>query len=177
MRCCVVDFDACNPQLMSVGWGRLSFPQWVILLFHCNALGIGPKHVSLKSVAPCSFDLVLGLFIGAGCAVMVDSNWMKTMRAAISSHVSEFCHLGVPAVSLATTAAVSAVGIDVLAVELGGHAGDGGGEFLDLRLHRRQFVCCLDVGHCVGCVVGCACAGELLDVLSDLIAVVCHLIG
>ncbi len=34
----------------------------------------------------------------------------------------------------------------------------------------------MDVGCCVGCF-GCACTGELLDVLADLIAIVCHLIG
>ena len=44
-----------------------------------------------------------------------------------------FFHLGAP-VSLPAIA-VSAVGIDVLAIELGGHAGDGGSEFLDFRLH------------------------------------------
>jgi hypothetical protein len=120
---------------MSVGGSLLSFPRWVILLFHCNALGIGPKHVTPKPVAPCSFALVLGLFVDAGHAVVFDSNWMKTMRAAVSSHVPEFFHLGVPVSFPATT--VSAVGIDVLAIELGGHAGDGGGEFLDLHLHRR----------------------------------------
>ena len=101
---------------------------------------------------------------------------MKTMRAAVSSCVTEFLHLGVPAVPLAATA-VSAVGIDVLAIELGGHAVDGGGEFLYLRLHCCHFVRCLNVGCCVGCIVGHACAGELLDVFADLIAIVCHLIG
>jgi hypothetical protein len=118
----VVGFYACNPRLMSVG---------VILLFHCNALGVGPKHIVPESVTPCSFNLVLGLFVVAGCAVVVDSNWMKTMWAAVCFHVPEFLHLGVPAVTLAATS-VSAVGIDVLAIELGGHAGDGGGEFLHL---------------------------------------------
>ena len=119
---------------MSVGGGLLSFPQWVLLLLHCNALGVGPKHVASESVAPCGFDLVLGFFIGAGCAVVVEPDWMKTMQAAISTHVLEFCHLGAPA----ATSAVTAVGIDVLIVELGGHAGDGGGEFLNLRLHCCQ---------------------------------------
>ena len=36
---------------------------------------------------------------------------------------------------LAATA-VYAVGIDVLTIELGGHARDGGGEFLDLLLYH-----------------------------------------
>ncbi len=161
---------------MSVGCGRLSFPRWVILLFHCDALGSGPKHVASEPVAPCSFDLVLGLFVDADHAVMGDSNWMKTMQAAVSSQFPDFGHLGAPFVLMAATAG-SAVGIDVLAIELGDHAGDGGSEFLDLRFHRCQFVCCLNVIRCVGCVVGPACAGELLDVLDDLIPIVCHLIG
>ncbi len=120
---------------MSVGGSLLSFPRWVILLFHCNARGIEPKHVAPKPVAPCGFALVLGLFVDAGHAVVFDSNWMKTMRAAVSSHVPEFFHLGSPV--LLPAPAVSAVGIDVLAIELGGHAGNGGGEFLDLRLNHR----------------------------------------
>ena len=158
---------------MSVGGGLFSFPRWVLLLLPCYALGIGPKHVAPESVAPCGFDLVLRLFIGAGCTVVVELDWMKTMQAAVSAHVSEFCHLGAPAAA----STVTAVGIGVLVVELGGHAGDGGGEFLNLRLHCRQFVRCLNVGCCVGCVVGRTCTGELLDVLSDLVTVVCHLIG
>jgi hypothetical protein len=146
-------FYACNPRLMSVGGGRLSFPRWVILLFHCNTLGVGRKHVAPESVTPCSFNLELGLFPASGRTVMVDSNWMKTMRDAVSSPVLEFFHLGVPAVTLAATT-VSTVGIDVLTIELGGHAGDGDDEFLYLRLHRCQFVRCLNVGCCAGCVVG-----------------------
>ena len=138
---------------MSVGGGRLSFPRWVILLFHCNTLGVGRKHVAPESVTPCSFNLELGLFPASGRTVMVDSNWMKTMRDAVSSPVLEFFHLGVPAVTLAATT-VSTVGIDVLTIELGGHAGDGDDEFLYLRLHRCQFVRCLNVGCCAGCVVG-----------------------
>ena len=94
----------------------------------------------------------------------------------MSFHVPEFLHLGALAVMLAATA-VSTVGIDVLAIELGGHAGNGGGEFLHLRLHCCQLVCCLNVSRCVGCVVGRACAGKLLDVLTDLLAIVSHLIG
>ena len=160
---------------MSVGGGLLSFPRWVLLLLHCDALGVGPKHVAPKYVAKCSFALVFGLFVDAGHAVMFDSNWMKTMRAAVSSHVPEFVHLGAPGLLAAT--AENAVGIDVHTIELGGHASNGGGEFLDLRLHHCQFVCCLNVGRCVGCVVGGACTGELLDVLMDLITAVCHLIG
>ena len=148
----------------------------VTLLFHCNALDVWPKHVTPESVTPCSFNLVLGLFVVAGCSVVVDSNWMKTMQAAVSFHVPEFLHLGAPAVTLAATA-VSTVGVDALAIELGGHAGDGGGEFLHLCLHCCQFVCCLNISRCIGCIVGHACAGELLDVLTDLFAIVCHLIG
>ncbi len=120
---------------MSVGGSLLSFPRWVILLYHCNVLGIGQKHVAPEPVAPCGFALVLGLFVDADHAVVFDSNWMKTMLAAVSSHVPEFFHLGAPV--LLPAIAVSAVGIDVLAIELGGHAGDGGSEFLDFRLHRR----------------------------------------
>ncbi len=59
---------------MSVGGGRLSFPRWVILLFLCDALGVGPKHVTPESVTPHSFNLVLGLFPATGRTVVVDSN-------------------------------------------------------------------------------------------------------
>ena len=126
MRCCVIDFYACSPRLMSVGGILLSFPRWVILLFHCNALGVGPIHVAPEPVAPCSVTLVLGLLVDAGCAVVLDSHWVKTMRAAVSTHVPEFLHLGAPGLLV-----VTAVGIHVFTiVELGGHAGNGGGEFL-----------------------------------------------
>ena len=145
---------------MLVGEGLLSFPRWVVLLLHCDVLDVGPIHVDSESVAPCSFNLMLGLFLDAGHAVVFDSNWMKTMRAAVSSHVPEFFHLGSPGLLAATS--VSAVGIDVLTLELGGHAGDGGGEFLDLHLHHHQFVCCLNVGRCVGCVFGCACTNNIV---------------
>ena len=142
-------------------------------MFHCDALGVGPIHVAPEPVAPCGFALVLGLLVDAGCTVVLDSHWVKAMRAAVSTHVAEFLHLGAPGLFVVTT-----VGIDVLTiVEFGGHAGDGGGEFLDLRLHHHQFVRCLNVGCCVRCVIGRACAGELLDVLADLISIVCHLIG
>ena len=119
---------------MSVGGSLLSFPQWVILLFHCDALGVMPKHVAPEPVAPCSFALVLRLFIDAGHAVVFDSNWIKTMRAAVRSHVPKFFHLGASVLLAAT--AVYAVGVDVLTIELGGHARDGGGEFLDLLLYH-----------------------------------------
>ena len=80
MQCrIIVGFYACNLWLMSVGGSLLSFPQGVFLLFHCNALGIGPIHFSPKPIAPCSFALVIGLFVDAGYAVVFDSNWMKTM--------------------------------------------------------------------------------------------------
>ena len=76
------------------------------------------------------------------------------------------------------------LGVDILtirvwvgvAIDLGGHAGDGGGELFNLRLHRCQFIRCLNVGCYVGGIIGCTCAGELLDVLADLVAIVCHLI-
>ena len=42
---------------------------------------------------------VLGLFPAAGCAIVVESNWMKTMRAAVRSHVTGFLHSGAAAVS------------------------------------------------------------------------------
>ena len=184
VRFIVVGFYACNPRLMSVGGCLLSFPRWVLLLFHFDAIGVGPIHVSPKPVAPCSFALVLGFFVDAGHAVVFDSNWMKTMRAAVRSHVPEFLKLAPLAAFVC-----SAVGVDILAIrvrvrvrvrvaiELVGHAGNGGGELLNLRLHRCQLIRCLNVGCRVGGIIGCTCAGELLDVLADLVTVVCHLIG
>ena len=64
---------------MSVGGSLLSFPRWVILLFRCDALGVGPIHVAPKPVRLCSFALVLGLLVDAGCAVVLDFHWVKTM--------------------------------------------------------------------------------------------------
>ena len=160
---------------MSVGGCLLSFPRWMLLLFHCDALGVRPIHVSAEPVAPCSFALVLGLFVDAGHAVVFESNWMKTMRAAVRSHVPEFLKLAPLAAFVC-----SAVGVDILAIrvwvgvaiELGGHAGDGGGELFNLRLHRCQLIRCLDVGCRVGDIIGCTCAGELLDVLTDLVSII-----
>ena len=164
---------------MSVGGRYLSFPRWVLLLFQFDAIGVGPIHFSPKPVAPCSFALVLGFFVDAGHAVMFDSNWMKTMQAAVRSHVPEFLKLAPLAAFVC-----SAVGVDILAIRVGvrivvelvGHAGDGGGELFNLRLHRCQFIRCLNVGCYVGGIIGCTCAGELLDLLADLVAIVCHLI-
>jgi hypothetical protein len=80
MQCrTIVGFYACNPRLMSVGRSLLSFPRGVLLLFHCNAFGAGPKHVALESVASCGFALVFRFLVDAGCAVVLDSNWMKTV--------------------------------------------------------------------------------------------------
>jgi hypothetical protein len=72
--------------------------------------------------------------------------------------------------------AIFFIGIDVLTIELAGYEGNGSGKFLDLCLHQRYFVLCLDVGCCVSCV-GHACTGKLFDVLVDIVAIVCHLIG
>ena len=102
------------------------------------------------------------------------------MRAAVRSHVPEFLKLAPLAAFVC-----SAVGVDILAIrvwvgvaiELGGHAGDGGGELFNLRLHRCQLICCLNVGCRVDGIIGCTCAGELLDVFADLVTVVCHLVG
>jgi hypothetical protein len=99
---------------MSVGGSYLSFPRWVLLLFHCDVFGVGPIHVSSKPVAPCGFTLVLGFFVDAGHAVVFDSNWMKTMRAAVRSHVPEFLKLAPLAAFVC-----SAVGVDILAIRLG----------------------------------------------------------
>ena len=113
-------------------------------MFHCDAFGIGPIHFSPEPVAPSSFALVLGLFVDAGHTVVFDSNWMKTMRAAVRSHVPEF-------LKWAPLAAFtcSAVGVDILAIrvrvrfaiELVGHAGDGGGELLNLPLSECWLLC------------------------------------
>ncbi len=70
---------------------------------------------------------------------------------AISAHVSKFRHLGAPGVtklsSVSSTVAAAAVGVLVLfVVDFCGHFFYDGVEFLDLILHCRQFVLCLDVG-------------------------------
>ena len=73
---------------MSVGGSYLPFPCWVLLLFHLDAIGVRPIHVSSEPVAPCGFNLVLGFFVDAGHAVVLVAYWMKTMRAAVGSHVA-----------------------------------------------------------------------------------------
>jgi hypothetical protein len=78
MQCrVIVGIYACDPRLMSVGGSLLSFPRGVLLLFHCDAFGAGPKHVAPKSVAPCGLTHVLGFLVDAGCAVVLEANWMK----------------------------------------------------------------------------------------------------
>ncbi len=115
MQCrVIVRFYACNPRLMSVGGSLLSFPRGVLLLFHCNAFGVGPIHVAPEPAAPCSIALVLGLFVDAGHAVVLDSNWMKTMRAAVRSHVPKFLKW-----SPLSAFYCSAVGVDILAIRFG----------------------------------------------------------
>ena len=75
---------------MSVGGSLISFPRWVILLFHCDALGVGPIHVAPKPVAPCGVALVLRLLVDAGCTVVLVSHWVKTMQAAVTPMFRSF---------------------------------------------------------------------------------------
>ncbi len=99
------------------------------MLFDRHPIGCGPIHVTPQSVGPGGFRLVLGLLPVAGGAVVVKSDWMKTVRIAVGSHIPSFLHLRAPAVLLAT-AVIFFIGIDVLAIELADHEGNGGGEFL-----------------------------------------------
>ena len=63
---------------------------------------------------------------------------------------AEFFHLG--ALAIAISGSFPGVWVPVFVVgQLRGHGGDGGGEFLDICLHRRQLVLCLYVGGCVSC--------------------------
>ncbi len=104
-------------------------------MFDCYPIGCGPIHVPPQSVGPGGFYLVLGLLPVAGGAVVVESNWMKTVQTAVGFHILECLPLRVPAVLLAATV-IFFIGIDVLAIELAGHEGDGGGELFDLCLQR-----------------------------------------
>jgi hypothetical protein len=98
-------------------------------------LGCRPIHVTPQSVGPGGFHLVLGFLPVAGGAVMVESDWMKTVQTAVGSRILEFLHLRAPAVLLAA-AVIFFIGIDVLAIEHAGQEGDGGAEFFDLCLHQ-----------------------------------------
>jgi hypothetical protein len=99
------------------------------LLFDRYLVGCGPIHVTPQSVGPGGFRLGLGLLPVAGGAVVVESNWMKTMQTAVGSHIPECLSLRAPVVLLAA-AMLFFIGIDVLAIELAGHEGYDGGEFL-----------------------------------------------
>ncbi len=103
-------------------------------MFDRYLIGCGPIHVTPQSVRPGGFRLVLGLLPVAGGAVVVGSDWMKTVQTEVGSHIPECLPLRVPAVLL-TAAVLFFIGIDVLAIELAGHEGYGGGEFFDLCLH------------------------------------------
>ena len=105
------------------------------MLFDRYLIGCGPIHVTPQSVGPGGFHLVLGLLPVAGGAVVVESDWMKTVQTAVGSHIPECLPLRAPAVLLAA-AVLFFIGIDVLAIELAGHKGYDGGEFFDLCLHQ-----------------------------------------
>ncbi len=105
------------------------------MLFDRYPIGCGPIHVTPQSVGPGGFRLVLGLLPVAGGDVVVDSNWMKTVQTAAGSHIPECLPMRVPA-GLLAAAVLFFIGIDVLAIELAGHEGYGGGEFFDLCLNR-----------------------------------------
>ncbi len=87
---------------------------------------------------------MLGLFVDAGHAVVFDSNWMKTMRAAVRFHVPEFLKLAPLAAFVCSDVGVDILAIRVwvgVAIELGGHAGDGGGELLAYSLFECWLLC------------------------------------
>ncbi len=105
------------------------------MLFGRYPPGCGPIHVTPQSVETGGFCLVLGFLPVAGSAVVVESNWIKTVQTAVGSHIPECLHLSVPTVLLAF-AVIFFIGIDVLAIELAGHESNGGGEFFDLCLHQ-----------------------------------------
>ena len=98
-----------NPQSLSVGGGRLSFPRVVIVLFDGNAFGGWPKHVTAESVGPGGGNVVFGLLPKTICAVVVSADWVKTVGVAICSHVADFLHLGASA-----TIARSSLGVWLL---------------------------------------------------------------
>ena len=82
-------------------------------------------------------------------AVVVGTDWMKPVGVTIGSHIAEFLHLGVSALAIARSS--SSVWVLVfVAGHLCGHGGDGGGEFLDFRLHRQKCVLRLNVSGGVG---------------------------
>ena len=138
-----------NPQSLSVGGGQVSFPRVVIMLFNGDAFGGWPKHVTAKSVVPGGGNIVVGLLPSAIQAVMVGTNWMKAVGVAMCSHVAEFLHLGASALAIAC----SPPGVWVLVFivcQLCGHGSNGGGEFLDFRLHNQQLFLRLHIGGDVG---------------------------
>ncbi len=120
---------------MSVGGGRLAFPRVVLMLFDCEAFGGWPIHVAAESVGPGGVDVVIARLPSAICAVVVYADWMKTVGVAICSHVAVFFHLGASAPAIARTSPGVRVFVFIVG-QLRHHGGNGGGEFLDFRLHR-----------------------------------------
>ncbi len=139
-------------------------------MFNRYPIGCGPIHVTPQSVGPGGFRLVLGLLPVAGGSVVVKSDWMKTVRTAVGSHIPAFLHLRVPAVLHAATV-IFFIGIDVLTIELAGHEGDGGGEFLISASIEVSF----SLVWMLAAVLVALAAPALA--LTDLVTIVGHLIG
>ncbi len=169
------------PQSLSVGGGSLSFPLCVGLLLNSDTLRDGPVHVTLHSVGPSSAALVAVQFVGACLAVVIVANWVEAVGVAIGAHVAKRLHLGFATCST-TVATVLATGVwvDIFAVLFRAALlrrvfCNGVGQGLDLRRHCFELgVRCLGVGYMV--TVGCRCAHNLGNVVTDFIATVCELI-
>jgi hypothetical protein len=129
----------------------------MILLLDCHLLGGRPIRVATEAVGPSGSNVVLGLppLISAGDAVVVDANWMEPMQTAVGAHVTDLLHLGSSAHAITAAAcAGTTVGVQILVgSHLRGHDSNGGGEILDLALHRRQFffVCTLTALSIASC--------------------------
>ena len=109
-----------------------------------------PKHVTTEAVGPGGSHVVVWFLPSVICAVVVGADWMKTVGVAIGSHIVEFLHLGASALVIACSSSGAWVLVFIVG-HLHSHGGNGGGEFLDFRLHCQQFVLRLNVRGGVGC--------------------------
>jgi len=147
-----------------------------------------PEIVSSYVVGGCSCILVALLFVLAGAAIVLDANGVVAVGPTVVAHVVSVVELAWFA-SAAAASAAAASAASAAAVVLLVHNGlreqcDGVREELDLhsdavdlcvlRLRCIRDVCC---ELCCSFYVGNCGASDLLDVLPDLVAHVCHLVG
>ena len=152
--------------------------------------GHWPEIVSSHAVGGCSCILVALLFVLAGAAIVLDANGVVAVGPTVVAHVASvvelawFASAAAASAAAASVAAAAAAAVVLLVCDGLREQCDGVREELDLRGDAVKLcvlcLCCIRDVRCELCclfLVGDCGASNFLDVLPDLVAHVCHLVG